>query len=412
MNLSLCRVSEFAPPKYQKILSYTTGWLCAVGWQVFLASVAFMVGGIIQGLIALNDETYGFEAWHATLLTIGIMVFAIFFNTFLAVRLPFVEGCILILHLAGFFAVFIPMWVLSPRGKASDVLFNFENNGGWPTTGLSSMIGLTAPLTALIGYDCSVHMSEELQDASITMPRAIMWTVGPNAAFGFLMAITLCFTVGPDLVAIRDTALGQPFIQVFFNGTRSYLATNFMVGIVIVCLTSCCISEVATASRQLWSFARDNGLPGSRWLSHVAPGWNIPMRAVLTSLVITSLLACINLGSATALNAINSLGGVSVLSSYIVTIGVLVHRRLFGPPLPPRRWSLGKFGLPINIAALCVTIPLWFFLLWPLEQPVTAVNMNWASTMYGGVMLFAIAYYAIWGRHVYEGPVMLVKRDE
>jgi choline transport protein len=190
------------------------------------------------------------------------------------------------------------------------------------------------------------------------------------------------------------------------------LATNFMVGIVIVCLTSCCISEVATASRQLWSFARDNGLPGSRWLSHVAPGWNIPMRAVLTSLVITSLLACINLGSATALNAINSLGGVSVLSSYIVTIGVLVHRRLFGPPLPPRRWSLGKFGLPINIAALCITIPLWFFLLWPLEQPVTAVNMNWAIAMYGGVMLFAIVYYAIWGRHVYVGPVTLVKRDE
>jgi choline transport protein len=383
-------------------LSYTTGWLCAVGWQVFLASVAFMVGGIIQGLIALNDDTYGFEAWHATLLTIGIMIFAIIFNTFLAVRLPFIEGCILILHLAGFFAVFIPMWVL----------LNFENNGGWPTTGLSSMIGLTAPLTALIGYDCSVHMSEELQDASITMPKAIMWTVGPNAAFGFLMAITLCFTVGPDLVAIRDTPLGQPFIQVFFNGTRSYLATNFMVGIVIVCLTSCCISEVATASRQLWSFARDNGLPGSRWLSHVAPGWNIPMRAVLTSLVITSLLACINLGSATALNAINSLGGVSVLSSYIVTIGVLVHRRLFGPPLPPRRWSLGKFGLPINIAALCVIVPLWFFLLWPLEQPVTAVNMNWAIAMYGGVMLFAIAYYAIWGRHVYVGPVMLVKRED
>jgi hypothetical protein len=66
-------VSEFAAPKYQKILSYTTGWLCAVGWQVFLASVAFMVGGIIQGLIALNDDTYSFQAWHVTLLTIGIM---------------------------------------------------------------------------------------------------------------------------------------------------------------------------------------------------------------------------------------------------------------------------------------------------------------------------------------------------
>lgn len=67
-------VSEFAPPRYQKGLSYLTGWLCATGWQVFLASVAFMVAGIIQGLIALNDDSYSFERWHATLLTIALMV--------------------------------------------------------------------------------------------------------------------------------------------------------------------------------------------------------------------------------------------------------------------------------------------------------------------------------------------------
>lgn len=61
-----------------------------------------MVGGIIQGLIALNYPEYGFQAWHATLLTIGIMVFAVIFNTVLAVRLPLVEGCILILHICGY----------------------------------------------------------------------------------------------------------------------------------------------------------------------------------------------------------------------------------------------------------------------------------------------------------------------
>ena len=67
-----------------------------------------VVGGIIQGLIALNNPDYGFDRWHATLLTIAIMAFAILFNTVLAVRLPLVEGIILILHLAGFFGVFIP----------------------------------------------------------------------------------------------------------------------------------------------------------------------------------------------------------------------------------------------------------------------------------------------------------------
>lgn len=254
-------------------------------------------------------------------------------------------------------------------------------------------------------------MSEELQDASLTMPKAIMWTVGPNAAFGFLMAITMIFTLG-DIDDILNTATGQPFIQVFYNGTRSLVGTDIMVAIVIICLTSCCISEVATASRQLWSFARDNGLPGSTWLAHVTPGWNIPLRAVLTSLVITSLLACINLGSTVALNAINSLGGVSILSSYFITISCLVWRRIWGAPLPPRRWSLGKFGLPINIAALCFLAPLWIIEFFPLATPVTAATMNWSSTMFVGVMIISAIYYMAIGRHIYTGPVAQTKRDE
>lgn len=107
------------------------------------------------------------------------------------------------------------------------------------------------------------------------------------------------------------------------------------------------------------------------------------MRAVLTSLVITSLLACINLGSSVALNAINSLGGASILSSYMVTIACLVWRRLYGEPLPKRRWSLGRYGLPINIAALVFLSPLLFFYFWPLSQPVTPSTHNWSSVMFG-----------------------------
>ncbi|KXT12499.1 hypothetical protein AC579_7343 [Pseudocercospora musae] len=397
-------VSEFAPPKYQKPLSYATGWLCATGWQVFLASVAFMIG-----LIALNNPDYAFERWHATLLTIAIMSFAVLFNTVLAVRLPLVEGIILILHIAGFFGVFIPLWVLAPRAH-SGILVTFTNNGGWPTTGIAAMIGLTTPLTALIGYDCSVHMSEEIVDASYSMPRAIMWTVGPNAVLGFLMAVTLCFTAG-DPATLLETPTGQPFIQVFYNGTRSLGGANTMCAIVVLCLTSCCISEVATASRQLWSFARDKGVPFSAWICHVTPRWNIPLRSVVVSFVITSLLACINLGSTTALNAINSLGGVSVLGSYFITIACLIWRRLYGAPLPPRRWSLGKFGLPINIIALLFLVPLWFFSFWPLARPVTAQSMNWNSAMFGGMIIVSLAYYHLWGKQVYTGPVVLVKRD-
>jgi choline transport protein len=253
-----------------------------------------------------------------------------------------------------------------------------------------------------------------------------MWSVGVNAILAFLMGVTLIFNLG-NINSILATTTRQPFIQVFYNATQSYTAVNVMTAIVIILLSACCISEVATASRQIWSFARDGGLPGSAWLSkvirrscqheetwltssQVSPGWNIPLRAVCVSLVVSSLLACINLGSSTALNAINSLGGVSILTSYFITISCLVWRRLRGPPLPPRRWSLGRFGLAINVAALMFLTPIWFFAFWPLATPVTAETMNWSSTMFGGTIIVALIYYFVRARHVYSGPVIHVKR--
>jgi hypothetical protein len=68
----------------------TLGWLTAIGWQVYLASVCFLVGTIIQGLIVLNDPTYVYERWQGTLLAIAVIFFSIFFNTFLASRLPII----------------------------------------------------------------------------------------------------------------------------------------------------------------------------------------------------------------------------------------------------------------------------------------------------------------------------------
>ena len=134
------------------------GWLTAIGWQVYLASVAFLVGTIIQGSIALNYPDYGWEQYHGTLLTITVVLFAAIFNTALASRLPLLEGSVLVLHIVGFFAVIIPLWVMGPHARPGDVLLEFTNNGGWPTKGLSAMVGLLAPQAVLTGYDCSVHM--------------------------------------------------------------------------------------------------------------------------------------------------------------------------------------------------------------------------------------------------------------
>lgn len=142
----------------------------------------------------------------------------------------------------------------------------------------------------------------------------------------------------------------------------------------------------------------------------MTPGWDIPLRAVCLTVFITALLSLINLGSTVALNAINSLGGVSFLFSYIITLVCLIWRRVRGAPLPPRRWSLGRYGLAINVVALLFLLPVLFFYCWPLAQPVTALNLNWSSVAFSCVLLAALIYYVIKARHEYVGPVMRVKR--
>ncbi|KAK8908822.1 hypothetical protein QC760_003170 [Botrytis cinerea] len=404
-------VSEFAPPKIQKFLSYLVGWLSAVGWQLYLAGVCFMVALIIQGLIALNVEDYVGQSYHGTLLTIAVLAFSVIFNTSASSHLPMIESVMLALHVFGMLAITIPLWVLTPNlSHASDVLLTFTNEGGWPSKGLSAMIGLTVPFGALVGFDCSIHMSEEIQDASIAIPRAIMWSIAPNAAMTFFMILTLIFCIG-DVEGILNSKTGEPFIQLFYNSTQSYTATNIMVTLLIILLLSCCVSEVATTSRQIWSFARDQGLPASGWLSKISPGLNIPLRAVCVSIFVSCLLSLINLGSAFALNAINSLGVVSILSSYYITISCLIWRRTQGP-LPNRRWSLGKYGMAINIGALMFLTPFWFFAFWPLTLPVTLENMNWSSVMFVGAFSVSLVYYYFKARHVYKGPMILVKRNE
>jgi choline transport protein len=122
--------------------------------------------------------------------------FSVFFNTFLVKRLPLVEGIVLIVHVFGFFAVLITLWVLGPRGQASEVFFTFNNYGGWSSEGLSAMVGILAVMIPLLGADGAVHMSEELRDAARVLPKAMILTTIANGAMGFIIVITFCMVLG------------------------------------------------------------------------------------------------------------------------------------------------------------------------------------------------------------------------
>jgi hypothetical protein len=133
------------------------GWLTATTWQSGCGGSAYFVGTIIQALFVQNIPNYVYERWQGSLIGLGALLLAVLFNTFLAKRLPMVEGLFVFCHVLGIL-LFIPLWILSPRREGGSPLVEFYNPNGWATTGIAFWVGSSPPVSALIGFDCSVHM--------------------------------------------------------------------------------------------------------------------------------------------------------------------------------------------------------------------------------------------------------------
>ncbi|KAK5135780.1 hypothetical protein LTR08_004606 [Meristemomyces frigidus] len=163
----------------------TNGGTAGLFWGFLIVFGGFLF--VYASLITLNNANYVAQGWHGTLITIGVVLFCVLFNTYGARQLPLVEGSLAILHFGGLFVIIIIL--------------------------------------------CQVHMSEETENATRAMPRSIMWSTYVNGFLGFIMAITMMFTMG-DLDKIVKTPTGYPFIQIFYNVTNSYVGTTLMTQVV------------------------------------------------------------------------------------------------------------------------------------------------------------------------------------
>ncbi|KAM3420290.1 hypothetical protein BST61_g3575 [Cercospora zeina] len=398
-------VSEFAPPASQKLLSYLVGWFCVLGWQAGIAGQCFTVATQVQGLIVLNDATYVPHPWHGVCLTIAAATGAVLFNTLFARKLPLLEGLILILLVFGFFAVLIPLWVFGPRQPSSAVWTDFKQVSDWPSMGLAALVACTGPIYALIGPDSAVHMAEEVRDASRTIPLAMVSTLILNGITGLVMVITFAYCIGPIEAALQPQ-YNFAFIGTFYNATQSHAGATAMTCIITTLTLCSAISNVATASRQMFAFARDHGLPFASILSYVQPGLDIPLNAVLVCFVCTVLLSLISLGSSVTFNAILSIGVVALLTSYLTSMGCILLKRIRGEQLLPRRFDLGiPLGWFANVVGLVYLLLAFIFAFFPLSNHPTVQTMNWASAVYGGVAIVATLYYIFYARHIYVPPV-------
>ncbi|KAK3071926.1 hypothetical protein LTR53_007772 [Teratosphaeriaceae sp. CCFEE 6253] len=95
--------------------------------------------------------------------------------------------------------------------------------------------------------------------------------------------------------------------------------------------------------------------------------------------------------------------------TYMISVGCVLHRRIYHPELLPKaRWSLGKWGIPINAGGFLYSTFCFFWCFWPNAIPITASDFNWAVLMFVVVALGAAVDWVFRGRKVYKGPVVLI----
>ncbi|KAK3636192.1 hypothetical protein LTR56_014355 [Elasticomyces elasticus] len=397
-------VSEIAPKRVQKQMSYVVGWMALIGWQVAVPANAYIFAQQIVALISVCQPDYVSEGWQTALITIASAVAAITLSVFVMQKLTLAEGLAVVVHCFGFVTFLAILWVMGPKTSAKEVWTHFRDDNGWGSTGAATLVGIIGPVASFIGGDSAVHLAEELQDASYVLPRAMVTGCAINYILGLAGLVSFLFNLG----AIDDALYiygGQPWVAVVYRNTGSKAATIVMILVIAVCMNC-----VMTSSRQLWAFARDKGVPFHGFLSQVTLD-GLPRNAVAFTLVFSSLLSLIIMGSSVAFNVFLSFGNAGIMTSYAVIIGCIIYRRFDGNVFPPTKFSLGKAGLVVNSLAFSYLIVALAFTFFPSVPNPKPAEMNWASLMYAFVLMFALVWYLVRAKTDYDGPVEYVRKD-
>src|SRR4051812_46252488 len=127
-------------------------------------------------------------------------------------------------------------------------------------------------------------MCEEVRQPSTQVPKAMVGTIVLNTFAGLLFLIPLTFVL-PDLTLLAYLASGQPTPTIIVSAVGSPGgAIGLLIPLMVLALL-CGIGCTTAASRATWAFARDGAIPGSQWWKHVNKKLDVPLNAMMLSMV-------------------------------------------------------------------------------------------------------------------------------
>jgi amino acid transporter len=282
-------------------------------------------------------------------------------------------------------------------------LTNYSGEAGanvWPEVSDTwvLLLGLLLPIYTITGYDASAHTAEETKKAAHSVPRGMVHSVIWSALFGYVM---LCAFV--LMIPNMDDAAKQGW-NVFFWAMEAQVDPTIklvLYGAIFVAQVLCGLATVTSASRMIFAFARDGGLPFSKGLAKVSPTYRTPVAAIWTGAILSVLFvwgsSLVSVGETPVYTIVVSCTVIFLFFSFIIPIvlGLLTFGGEKWPVMGP--WNLGR-GVFSVFAVLSIIAMVLIFAIGIQPPNQWALNIT-----IGFVVLTAIVWFAVENRR-FQGP--------
>jgi amino acid transporter len=356
-----------ASPRYRNLVAWVCGWLYVVGnititLSVNFATTLFLVACVNVFEDADGNPVFAGENYQVFLIFVGITLVCNAVSALGNKWLPWLDTFAIFWTFAGVIAIAATVLAIAKNGRrdAAFVFTHFEAGSGW-TPGWSFMVGLLHAAYATSSTGMIISMCEEVRQPATQVPKAMVLTILINTFAGLLFMIPLMFVL-PELSEVAQ--LAQPVPAIIKSAVGDSGGAFGLLFPLIVLAFLCGIGCTTAASRCTWAFARDGAIPGSKWWKQVNRKLDVPLNAMMLSMVVQILLGVIYFGSSSAFNAFSGVGVIALTTAYATPIVVsLIDRRRTVATAP---FNLGAFGLIANIVAvgeLCEPLSFRFVML-------------------------------------------------
>ncbi|MFI1015964.1 APC family permease [Streptomyces sp. NPDC020965] len=388
------------------------GWLG--GWMMLMATIVSMSAVALAYQVTLPQIDGWFQfvgdgsgasdaATNAVLLGSALILFSTLVNAFGVQLMARINSAGVFVELIAAVALIVLLAANITRGP-SEVLTDTHGLGGGDSLGYLGAF-LTASLASayvMYGFDTASSLGEESHDPSRNAPRAILRALLASFLIGGLILLFALMAV-PDLASKELTAGGLQYVVLETLGST---VGELVLWCVVVAITVCVLAVHAAGIRLMFAMARDNNLPAGSVLARVSPRFRTPVAPAVLIGVVSVLILVINIKQPQIFSVITSIAIIMIYLAYLLVTVPMLVQRLRGTWRPAEgRFSLGRFGLPVNAVAVVWGAAMSLNLAWPRAEVYNATGdqhwyLRWGAFLFIGVVaLGGFAYYWFVQRH-------------